>query len=396
MKILSFSYCFPSSVQPTWGMFVKQRLAAMAKRMELQVVSPVPFFPLLSRLRNLPKEGREIFDDLTVYRPRFFYFPGVLKSWDGRFYARGLKRWLRDFVATWQPDLLDAHFIWPDGVGVSLLARSLGLPYVITLRGKIYPCLEVPSQYQQCADALQNASAVISVSHDMAEIAQQLGAPKDRVFVIPNGVDTKFFQPQDKAECREKLGLEKKGRWLVTVAHLGPRKGHWETVRALSRLPEDVRLVLVGGDQTGGKDEQALRHFVDEQNLSDRVIIAGPQPYEKIPLYFSAADASVLASYREGCPNVVLESLACGTPVVASNVGAVPDLLTVPENGRIVPPRDPDSLAAALQEVLDTQWPAETISRSSAVKSWDMVAEEVQGVFKRVLNEQKNRNSIRK
>jgi len=387
LKVLSFSYCFPSQANPTWGLFVKQRLEALSKRLELQVASPVPVFPFLSRFRKLPKSLQEQYNGFTVHRPRFFYFPAILKSWDSRFYARGLSRWLKNLVRHWQPDLLDAHFIWPDGVAVSLLARSLALPYVVTLRGKIYPCLEVPDQRRQCADALKNAAAVISVSHDMAEIARQMGVSDDRLYVIANGVDTEMFQPGDKTISRRKLGLCKDGRLIVTVAHLGPRKGHWEVVRALARLPEDVRLVIVGGDIEGNKNEKSLRIFIDKLNLNDRVLLPGWQPYEKIPLYFSAADVSVLASYREGCPNVVLESLACGTPVIATQVGAVSDLLSVPQNGRIIPPRDADALTGALREVLDSQWSAEMISRTQAIRSWHEVAKKVQNVFTRVLNE---------
>jgi len=382
VKILSFSYCFPNHAQPTWGIFVQQRLAALARRMELQVVSPVPVFGFLGRWRPNPGPVCEQWQELTVYRPRFFYIPGIFKSWDARFYARGLRSWLEKLCQKFSPDLLDAHFVWPDGVGVALLAGQLGLPYTITLRGKIYPCLEVPSQRRQCAEALQHAAAVISVSEPMAEVAQRLGVPRDRLHVIPNGVDTEMFRPMDnKQQLREQLALGREGRLLVTVAHLGPRKGHREVITALSRLSEDVRLVIVGGDIEGGKNVRALRRLINSLKLRDRVILAGPQPYEKIPLYLNAADASVLASYREGCPNMVLESLACGRPVVATNVGAVPQVLTVPDHGRIVPVRDVNALTEALNQVLQSSWSAISIVQASSVKSWDVVAEEIGGIF---------------
>jgi len=387
LKVLSFSYCFPNGAKPTWGVFVKQRLVALGRRAELQVVAPVPSFPLI---RGFGRQGSEraegAADGLTVHRPSFLCIPVVLKSLDGRLYGRGLRRWLAQLLEEWQPDLLDAHFVWPDGVGVSLLAREVHLPYAITLRGKIYPCLEARSQRRQCAAALQSASAVISVSAPMAAEARELGVRPDRLHVIPNGVDTEMFRPREKPAARKQLSLPESGRLLVTVAHLGARKGHYETIGALPRLPQDVRLVLVGGDRGTGRDERAILELTDRLGVTDRVILAGTQPYERIPLYFSAADASVLASYREGCPNVVLESLACGTPVVATGVGAVPELLSTPDNGRIVPPRDVDALAEAIQEVLDAKWSAESLARAPAVKAWDDVAEEVHGVFTRVVH----------
>jgi glycosyltransferase involved in cell wall biosynthesis len=115
--------------------------------------------------------------------------------------------------------------------------------------------------------------------------------------------------------------------------------------------------------------------------VAGRLILPGPQPYDRIPQYFSAADASVLASYREGCPNAVLESLACGIPVVATDVGAVPDILPVPEAGRIVPVRQEGPLIHAIAEVLDREWDSDEVVRRSGVRNWKRVAEEVREVL---------------
>lgn len=380
MKILSFSYCFPNQANPTWGMFVYQRLAALARLEELRVCSPVPWFPGLAGEGGHPRA--QPWQELAVYRPRFFYIPRFFKNADARLYALGLKPWLTNLLRDWRPDVLDAHFVWPDGVGVALLARELGIPYVITLRGKIYECLKVPSQTRQCAEALQGAAAVISVSSKMADEAHKLGVPRERLHVISNGVDREHFQPRDRRECRRQLGLPVDGRLLVTVAHLGKRKGHHETIKALVGLPEDVRLVIVGGPAQGGTAE-GLRQVARAAGVEGRLILPGRQSYDKIPLYYGAADVGVLASYREGCPNAVLESLACGRPVVASDVGAVPDILPVPGAGRIVPAEQVEPLRTALAEVLAQSWNAEEVVRASGVRSWEQVAEEVRGVLRK-------------
>ena len=359
-------------------MFVYQRLTALSQLEDLKVCSPVPWFPVLKK--NTGSRDALKWHDLDVYRPGFFYFPGFFKDADARFYARGLKKWLKKLCETWRPDILDAHFIWPDGVAVALLAKELNIPYVITLRGKIYECLKSKSQTRQCAEALQGAAAVISVSSRMAEAAIKLGAPADRIHIITNGVDLKCFYPRNRDDCRKQLGLPVQGKLLVTVAHLGHRKGHHEMIKALAGLPDDVRLVIVGGPAQGGTSE-ILLEVARKARVEDRLILPGQQPYELIPLYFSAADASVLASYREGCPNAVLESLASGIPVIAADVGAVPDILPVPEVGRIVPAQKIEPLREAVTEVLNCSWNTADVVRDSGVRDWQQIAEDVKTVF---------------
>ena len=381
VKILSFSYCFPNHSNPNWGVFVFQRLAGLARRESLRVVSPVPWFPLLKgRLSRKESQG-ELWEGLRVYRPSFFYFPGFLKNQDARLYARGLGKWVEGLCCDWKPDILDAHFVWPDGVAAGIMSRRLGVPYTITLRGKLHECLPIPSQRRQCAEALSGAAAVINNSGLMAQEARKLGVSDDRLSIIPNGIDPVLFRPRDKKACRRELRLPTERRLLVSVAHLGPRKGHHEVIQALAGLPEGVRLVLVGGSAQGGTPE-GLQQVAKEQGVADRLILTGAQPYKRVPLYFCAADASVLASYREGCPNAVLESLACGTPVVATDVGAVRDILPVPEAGRIVPLFEIGELRQALKEVLEQAWDPDEVVRASGVRSWDQVAEQVRGVLR--------------
>ena len=359
-------------------MFVYQRLKALAQLEELEVCSPVPWFPVLKKYTC--SDTAQDWQGLSVHRPGFFYLPAMMKNFDAQFYAKGLKNWLQQYCEKSMPNLLDAPFIWPDGVGVALLAKELGIPYSITLRGKIYECLKVPSQTRQCAEALKGAAAVISVSSRMVDEALKLGAAKERLHVISNGVNLEHFALRDKQECRAQLGLPAGRRLIVTVAHLGHRKGHHEMIKALVGLPEDVHLVIVGGAAQGGTVEQ-LKGIARDNGVDDRLILPGPQPYAKIPLYFSAADVSVLASYREGCPNAILEALASGTPVVATDVGAVPDIL--PDSvGRIVPPEQVEPLRDAVADVLDKRWNAEQVVADSGVKSWEQVAGEVQKVFR--------------
>ena len=378
MRVLSFSSSFPSRANPASGVFVHRRLRALAEHVDLTVVHPVPWFPLYRPVTPGSSCRQEEIEGLAVHHPRFFYLPGVLKRFDGWFYCLGLSRWLRRHIrAAGRPDVLDAHFAWPDGVGVSYLARRLDLPYVITLRGTINPRYQVPCFRRRMADALRGASAVISVSRAMASIAVELGADERKVHVIPNGVDTSMFSPMPRAEARRRLGLPEWGPLIVSVASLKPDKGHGEVIEALSRLPKDAHLVIVGAETDRGAYLRSLKSRLREDGLTGRVTFEGPQPHSTMPQYFNAADVSVLASHHEGCPNVVLESLACGTPVVATAVGGVPDLVRPGQNGELVPVNASGVLADALATALDKEWSREAIRETVAGRSWGSVAREV-------------------
>ncbi|WP_182870598.1 glycosyltransferase [Rhodopirellula sp. JC639] len=386
MKILSFSYCYPNQSNPTWGVFVQHRVAAIGKRAEVRVVSPIPWFPLIARSQKDPGPAEDHWCGLTVYRPKFLCTPKVFKSLDGKLYRRWIQPWFDQFVDRFKPDVLDAHFVWPDGVGVAGLARRAKLPYSITLRGKLYPCLEEASQRRQCVDALVHADLVISVDPRMAQVAEDLGVGAERIKVIPNGVEIDRFRIGDRMEARRELGLPLDGRLIVTVAHLGQRKGHHETIAALEKLARDVNLVLVGGPGPLGGDGNNLRQLAASHGVTDRLIIAGKQSHELIPKYYQAADISVLASWREGCPNAVLESLACGTPVVATDVGSVRWMIDDGINGRVVPVRDAEQLRDGIQRVLDDPPPSDRVRSSPVVRSWDAVAEDVLNAWTGVLH----------
>ena len=387
MRCLSFSYCFPNRARPTRGVFVLQRLAALARirDVEVQVVAPVPVFPIVSSIRSKLPPTKDTISGLAVHYPRFFYLPKILKTLDGRFYGRGLTPWVRDFCRNGRPDLLDAHFVWPDGVGVSHIARALGIPYTITLRGAVWVYFRNEKIKRQCIRALKDAAAIISLSDSMVEVCRELGVSSDKFTVIHNGVDRDLFRPGDKQEARRKLGLPAEGRLVVCVSFYQKRKGIMELVRAMASLPQDLRLVLVGSEiSTEAAYCRDVLQEIERLGLSQRVLRVGHQPHERIPHYFRAADVSVLASYWEGCPNAVVESLACGTPVVGTPVGSVPEIISPEKNGVIVPMGNVDALAEGIQHVLDREWLPEKLSRT--VKSWDEVAQKVYEVLKGALS----------
>ena len=378
VRILSFSSSLPSAENPGNGIFVLRRLLALAKLADVDAIHPVPWFPGYPAPIPRPSRRQEQVDSLKINHLRFLYLPGILKRLDGWFYYRGLLPWVRGHIATHgAPDIFDAHFAWPDGVGVSYLARRVGLPYSITLRGTINPRCGIAGFRERMSDALRHAAVVMSVSEDMAEIATRLGVARDRVHVIPNGVDTSQFLPIPRPDARKRLGLAADTALIVCVASLKPAKGHEDLIEAASRLPEHVHVLIVGPETDHGGYLRCLKRSVCEKSLSHRFTFVGSQPPSKIALYLNAADLSVLPSHSEGCPNVVLESLACGTPVVATGVGAIPAMVRSRENGELVPVGDPGALAEAIGACLSREWSRTTIAETVSPRSWDVVGGEV-------------------
>ena len=388
VKVLTFSYCFPRKDNPNWCIQALRRRVALARVVDLEVVSPVPTFPVYTGLKSGPIAKREEIAGLKVHRPRYFYFPGILKDLDGLFYGTGLAGWARDYCKRKRPDLFEAHFIWPDGVGVSHLSRKTGVPYAILLGGMIFPCLERTWQRRQCARALRGAAAIVSLSRQMTDVAVELGADPGRIFSSPNGVDKDLFKFRDKPWARQQVGMPPGGKVVAAIAHLKQTKGHDDLLKALVKLPKDTKLVIVGGSPDGGGYRRRLQETIERSGLADRVVLAGRQHHDRVPLYLNAADVSVLASHREGCPNVVLESLACGTPVVASDVGSVREMFSSRADVRIFPPGDIDALSDGIAAFLaDAQ--AGALATDDGVKSWDDVARDMFAIFTAALSGRK-------
>jgi glycosyltransferase involved in cell wall biosynthesis len=195
-----------------------------------------------------------------------------------------------------------------------------------------------------------------------------LGIPPDRVTTLRNGVDLDLFRPVDRAEARRRLGLD--GPTLLAVGHLAEHKGQDIAVEALVALT-DTRLVIAGD----GPMEPRLHRLARTLGVSDRVRFAGTLPQEELPLWYGAADALVLASSREGMPNVVLEALACGTPVLATAVGGVPEIVSEPAAGVLMTSRDAAALVGAYR-TLCASVPDRTATRRHAERfAWDPTTE---------------------
>lgn len=379
MRVLAFTTVFPSAADPRHGLFVLERLRHCAAHAEIRVVAPRAFFD------RRPAPRAEVIGGLPVSHPTFWYTPRIGKHLDGHALALSARAEVARLARSFRPELLDAHFAYPDGFAAVRLGRDLGLPVVITLRGTEPLISELGARRRAAlAAALAGADRLIAVSHPLADHARALlaahhpGRAPPPIAVIENGVDARRFAPGDPVAARAELGLAAEGRLLVSVGHLSPRKGFQRVLRVLPDLladMPDLRFAIVGGPGAEGNNEAELRRLAAP--LGDRVIFAGPASPDRVATWLRAADLFVLASDHEGCPNVVWEAQACAIPVVATAVGEVPRMVR-PETGLIVPrAEDAAALGAALREGLARGWNRAAIRAWAARHTWEGVAERV-------------------
>ena len=401
-RLLVLSSLFPSGVQPSAGLFIRERMFRVGRVRPIVVVAPQPWFPGQSLIRRFRPHFRpmapvrETMDGVEVHRPRFFSVPGLFKRFDGVLMALGAASTVRRLVRGQHVNVIDAHFGYPDGNAARWLARWFGLPMVLTLRGK--EARQAASNLRApLAAAVRAADRVITVSSALQAVALELGADPARIQVIGNGIDLAKFRPIPRPDARRRLNLPADARVLVTVGTLVERKGFHRVIdvmpRLLASLP-DVHYLVVGGAGPEGDDSGQLHRRVAELGLHERVHFLGPVPPESLHVALSAADVFVLASRYEGWANVLLEAMACGLPVVATDVGGNAEVVAHPGLGRIVPFGEPDALASALHDALHADWDRREIRAYAESNAWEARIPQVVGVFDRLLGYREIRSTL--
>lgn len=377
--LVVFSHVFPSSAQPTFGLFIRERMFRVAAERPVTVVAPVPWFPgqgLLRRLRpgyRPPVPYHENQRGVDVYHPRFLSIPRFLKFTDGLFEALFSLRLLRRLKREGRLNILDAHFIHPDGIAAWLLGKWLGVPYTITLRGALPRIARTRLRRRLAIRAMRSAARVFAVADSLRQVAISLGIDRDHVRVVANGINLDLFQPESKVECRRELDIDPETKVLLTVGTLTENKGFhrvMEQMPALLQRYPDLLYLVVGGEHPNG-DEQRLRRIAEATGVADRVRFLGVQPPERLRYFYSVADLYVMPSRTEGWANVFLEAAACGLPAVATRVGGNAEVISQPEVGTLVPFGDGEALREAIAAGLEQAWDHDTIVAHARDNAWE-------------------------
>lgn len=376
LRVLVFSTLYPNEREPFKGLFVEQRVRQWhgVARTDTRVVAPVPWWPwrhrafgLYATYATVPRA--EIRSGIPVLHPRFPVIPriGMVIAPLLMFLAMipVLNKLLR---GGWNFEVIDAHYFYPDGVAAALLGMWFRKPVIVTARGSD---LNVIAAYalprRMIVWAARRAVRNITVAAALRDRLIALGADPDSIEVLPNGVDPELFSPRGRMASRGVVRLP--GPLLLSVGRLVPAKGHDLAIQALRDLP-GWHLAVVGEG-----DRSVLQELAQHLGVADRVFLVGPVAQSELANYYSAADALVLASESEGMPNVVLEALACGTPVIATRVGDVPAILLSPAVGRLLTERSAAAIAWAVKDLQAAGSDAAELRAAATRFSWSRTSE---------------------
>ena len=376
LRVLAVTRIFPNRLEPLACPFQRRQFTALARHVDLTVMAAIPHFPgarwlgdrhRVGKLNGLPE--RDILDGLPILHPHILFVPRIgpfLSAINGPLYFASLAPHL--FELRNQFDIVLGAFLFPDAWAAKQIARLLGLPYVVKAHGTdVNVTARSVSIRPFIRSALRNAQATIGVSRPMLDALVMLGAPKDRAVHVPNGVDRFLFRRRNRDAARKRLGLPERGKILLFVGRLEKEKGLDELLAAFHDLQkksaESLYLIFVG-------DGSYRDRLARQSNGIGNVEIVGSRAPEDVAWYLAAANLLVLPSWAEGTPNVILEALAAGRPIVATHVGGIPDVVRHDQTGLLVPPKDVPALATALHMALRRSWSENEIV-ATAPPDWE-------------------------
>ena len=398
MKVLIITNVFPNSAEEIRGIFTYQIVKALQEKCDVEVVAPLPWVPPLPKNvtisryphANVPK--KEEIGNITVHHPRYTVIPKILGFMHALFMYFPLMKLVRSLVQNDKIDLINAHWVFPDGVAATWVAKKLSRPIILSGLGcdiNYYPTL--PFRKGLIQHALGAADAVTVKGNSLKKNVLRLNISENKVSVISNGVDARRFRIMERTEARQQLGISGSGPFILTVGSLDQVKGTRYLIDALKAMASEMKIhprLLVIGD---GPLKDDLFCQAERLGIAEKVSFFGKRPYDEIPLWMNAADLFCLPSIREGWPNALIEALACGTPAVASDVGSVSEIIHE-RNGLLARPGDSKNLCLQLIACLERVWNREAICATVTGFTWDECAELYMRTYWKVLRESRSMN----
>ena len=388
MNTLIITNLFPSAQEPWRGLFNLRRFEALAKFCPVHVIAPVPAWKRLGRPMDLVRAPEERVEGVSASYPASWTLPRVMPQWHATQMHRSIHSHVRVVCKAFPFDVVLGAFAYPDAVVASRVAADAGCPFVALVMGSdMNDLAQRPPLRGVIRDALSKAACVVAVSRALQQRVLELGIPPERTLVQHNGVNGERFRIRDKDETRRSLGIPDHERLVTFVGNLVHEKGPDILIEALGRMHAEggnVRAALIGE----GSEKQALLSRTAALGIRERVSFLGRLSPDDVARWIAASDVLCLPSRREGCPNVVLEALASGRPVVAAAVGGVPELLS-DISGEMVAPGDPEALAGGLSAAFRRRWNPSELRASVPSLTWEDVGRTLRTVVGNALSERR-------
>ncbi|MGF1723864.1 glycosyltransferase family 4 protein [Photobacterium nomapromontoriensis] len=393
MKLLTITTLYPNTTDLKHGVFIENRLRQLQLHypdVECTVIAPVPWFPFnhsifghYSQYASVPRVEQRY--GITAYHPRYIVIPKI----GMQLTPYTLQHCLYRQIQTLQQDglefdLIDGHYFFPDGIAIAKVAKQLGKPFTVTARGtdiNLIPQYTHP--LRQIQHVFQHSNHNLAVCEALRQAMIMHGANPSKTTTARNGVDLDLFHFTDEARkltLRKQLGLPSQGPIFLSVGLLVERKGHHLVIEAMKHHP-DAHLLIAG---TGPEDHH-LKQLAHTLHLSRQITFLGGLSQPELADYFGASDLSILASNREGWANVLLESMACGTPVIATNIWGTPEVVRTPEAGQLVE-RNSQSIADGITQLLGNL-PSRQATRHYAEQfSWEDTSHLLYRLFSQLIS----------
>lgn len=394
MKLLLFTNLFPTPYDPERGIFTLQLVKRLKHHCEVTVVCPLPWFPKWKILQGFTKYAQfsntpthyEI-DGITVHSPKYLLIPKLSENYHAFFMTLGISRFIRKLHQKIGFDVVNSHWLYPDSVAMAKVLENIPIPHIATGLGcDINHETYQPVKGQKILDTLASCEAITVVSKNLKQELVNHNIDENKITVIPNGIDTHHFGIQNKDSCRKSLGIYSKRPVVLYVGRLSEEKNVSTLIRATSILVQKnikMMLYLVGD----GPLNSQLNDLVNELGIKNSVKFVGKVSHDQVSLWMGAADYFCLPSLREGCPNVILEALSSGKPVIASRVGAIPDVVTE-RSGILFTPGNTDELSNSLKAAFEGDWSPLKISNSVKNLSWEHAAHHYTEIFEQATKRQ--------
>lgn len=379
MNILYLSSMFPHRYSSTNGIYSYHLLKALSASCRTGIVCPRSWLTCMKESLAGPPKADELDMQWTefVQYPAWYYSPKLFRNQYGSMMWRSIEHTVRAVTKNWQPDAILSYWAHPDGEAAVEAAKLLGVPSIIMVGGSdVLLLTQNRSRKQRILNVMNQSTAIVSVSDNIRRQLLKFDIPDEKIHVIYRGVDFDKFHPASRDESRQLLGLAHHHRLLLWVGRMVPVKGLDVLLKSLRILKDqkvDVTALLIGSGPLEGK----LKTEVETLGINENVQFQGNIAHDHLPDWYRAADLTVLPSLSEGIPNVLLESISCGTPFVASRVGGIPEIATEPLD-RLVPSENPQELARAIRESLErnqSEYPKRRFEPTDWVTSANQLAE---------------------